>query len=60
MNAANDHMSEGVDPQADWCDPPHEKEGQQILQIIGHKRRKHAHIGLLEVINRLAKLKPLL
>ena len=41
MNAANDHMSEGVDPQADSCDPLHEKESQQILQVMGHKRREH-------------------
>lgn len=61
MNAANDHMSEGVDPQADSCDPPHEKESQQILQIMVHKRWECcAHqSGSLEVINWLGpKLKP--
>lgn len=63
MNAANDHMSEGVDPQADSCDPPHEKESQQILQIMVHKRWECcAHQrGSLEVINWSGpKLKPLL
>lgn len=44
MNAANDHMSEGVDPQAVSCDPPYDKESQQILPIMGHMRREHVPV----------------
>lgn len=56
MNDANGHMSEGVDPQADSCDPPHERESQQIFVDYGTQAKgTWTHIGPLEAISQIAK-----
>lgn len=43
MNATNDHMFEGVDPQPVWCDPPslERKATNHFGQIMGHERCEH-------------------